>query len=67
MTEYQRILTWRLDNDGGGHAMLREHTPDGSIRRKFVFDALDSPKLPRDLAEAIRKDGRTSGKLTLAP
>ena len=65
MIEYERLLRWRLDNDGGGEALLVEHTPDGPIETKVVFDSLDSPQLPRDLAEAIRKDGRTGGWLTI--
>ena len=54
-------ISWHLDEDGGGEVFVtidhKSHVDD----HKYVFESLD--ELPPDIAEAIRKDGRTKGKI----
>lgn len=68
MARYLRKIRWRIYAEGGGGSVrVFEHSPDctHATERQILFDSLDDPSLPRDIAEAIRKDGRHKGELDI--
>jgi hypothetical protein len=56
-----RSISWHLDEDGGGDAIVsvdhKSHVDD----KKYVFESLD--ELPPGIVKAIREDGRAKGKI----
>ncbi len=63
MTDYQRIIRWELNEDGGGTALLFEHAGETVKETRLVFDAIG--QIPPGLAAAIRKDGGRVGEVKL--
>ena len=57
-------IRWQLDSDGGGEALVAVGEESEADGYKYVFDWLGrDDQIPRRVATAIRKDGRTEGEI----
>ena len=61
MTNKQRLLSFWLDDQGGGKAIVRTDAGDKATSEEYMFNSLD--ELPPDIAEAIRRNGQQSAQL----
>ena len=61
MTNKQRLLSFTLDDQGGGDATVLTDAGDKAKPERYVFGSLN--ELPAHIAEAIRRNGQQSARL----